>query len=175
MRAARGLLVAALLALFVALPAFLAPQAAYADTYAPAVPAHCRVAVPTTVSGERVVVRVRVSVPATASPAGRVVAAIEDRGGRVLWRATARHRGEPLALDGPRLPRGDYVARARFTPDAATVTGCSDRTDFAVGALASGSGGHGALPDTGGPHLLVLLGAVGLVAAGGGLVAGARR
>ncbi|GAA1511815.1 hypothetical protein [Nocardioides humi] len=171
MTALRVLLPAVLLALLALLVPATAP--AQADPYSPAVPAQCRVAVPTTVAGDRVVVRVRVSVPGDLSPAGTVTVAIREADGRrTVWRTTARHTGRPLTLEGPRLARGAYVARARFIPDSPDLLGCRDETGLAVGAV-PGPGG-GALPDTGGPPLLALLAGVGLVAAGGGLVGRGR-
>ncbi|WGX97229.1 hypothetical protein [Nocardioides sp. L-11A] len=172
MRAVRGLLATALLGLAV----LLVPDAAHAGPYAPAVPAQCRVAVPATVAGDRVVVRVRVSAPGSLSTAGTVAVEVRARGTRrTLWRSTGRHTGEELVLEGPRLPHGRYVARARFTPDAADVLGCSDRADVAVGAPGARAEGGGALPDTGGPHLVVVLAGLGLLVTGSGIATRHRR
>ncbi|MCR1782774.1 hypothetical protein KVF89_09535 [Nocardioides carbamazepini] len=158
---------------------------ASADPYTPAVPTSCRVTVPATVAGDRVVVRVQVTAAGSVQPKGTVTvdgdrvsarAAAADR-----WTRTVRYEGSTVELVGPRLERGRHQATATFVPDDPTRFGrCSDSVKFQVDAEGETGGGNGGssgggLPNTGGPHLGFLLAGIGLVAVGGGLAERARR
>jgi hypothetical protein len=159
---------AAPLAFLLALLGWASP--ASADDYTPALPTSCRVTVPATVVGDRVVVRVRVSVAGNVQPTGTVTVAVDKS-----FSKKVRYDGVPVEVLGPRLSRGEHKASATFVPDdAKKFSGCRDDVKFAVGAE-HGGGGTGGLPNTGGPHLGFLLAGVGLVATGGGLVERGRR
>jgi LPXTG-motif cell wall-anchored protein len=116
-------------------------------------------------------VTVSVTKAAPVAPTARSLAAAP-------WTTTVRYEGAPLRIVGPRLSRGDHIARITFKPDPGPFLGCKDTVRFRVGAQSDVGGeeeGGGNLPDTGGPHLLLLLVGAGLVAAGAGLVGGGRR
>ncbi|MBM7519277.1 LPXTG cell wall anchor domain-containing protein [Nocardioides nitrophenolicus] len=143
--------------------------AASADPYSPAVPTSCRVVVPAASVGERVVLRVRVSA-AGVQPVGKVTVGVDGD-----FEKTVRYDGLAVEVEGPRVQRGQHKATALFTPDdPKKLMSCKDAVKFDVGAAQRG-GGHGALPNTGGPHLGFLIAGIGLVAAGGGLVERGRR
>lgn len=152
-------------------------------------PTSCRVTVPSAVVGERVVLRVVVSVNADRPVTGDVKITVARNGAaaraarpaqRATWTKTVRYEDEPLRVVGPRLSRGDHIASIRFTPDNDVVDdlvllSCEDRVRFQVGGAGDVGGEDTPLPDTGGPPLLALLFGAGLVATGGGLVGGSRR
>ena len=164
-----GSAVTALLAFLLALLGWGSP--ASADPYTPAVPTSCRVSVPATVVGDRVVVRVRVSAAGNVQPTGNVTVAVDKS-----FSKKVRYDGVAVEVLGPRLSRGEHRATATFVPaDATKFSGCRDGVKFAVGAAEHAGGGTGGLPNTGGPHLGFLLAGVGLVATGGGLVERGRR
>lgn len=165
-----------LLVLASAVTAFLVvllclPGAARADTdpYSPKVPTSCHVSVPTAVVGQRVVVRVRVEASDGQDPRGTVRLTL----GSPSWSRTVAYDGAPLRIVGPRLAPGRHVARVRFVPKGNRYSGCRDAAPFGIGGEEGGPSED--LPNTGGPHLLVLLSGLGLVAAGGGLVEVGRR
>ncbi|MBM0128100.1 hypothetical protein [Pimelobacter simplex] len=164
-----GSVVLAPLALLLALLGLASP--ASADPYTPAVPTSCRVSVPATVVGDRVVVRVRVSAAGNVQPTGTVTVDVDTTFSRKV-----RYDGVAVEVRGPRLSRGEHKATATFVPDdAKKFSGCRDSVKFDVGAGQQGGGGTGGLPNTGGPHLGFLLAGLGLVATGGGLVERGRR
>ncbi|WGX98433.1 hypothetical protein [Nocardioides sp. L-11A] len=153
-----------------------------ADPYTPAVPTSCRVTVPATVDGDRVVVRVLVTAAGSVAPRGTVTVdgdRLSTRSERAAarWTRTVRYEGAQIEVVGPRLERGKHQATATFVPDDPTrFLRCSDNVKFEVGAdETGGGGGGGGLPNTGGPHLGFLLAGIGLVAVGGGLAERARR
>ncbi|WP_436699449.1 hypothetical protein [Nocardioides sp. BYT-33-1] len=158
---------------------------ASADPYTPAVPTSCRITVPATVAGDRVVVRVDVTAAGSVQPRGTVTVD-GDRvspGGSAAdrWSRTVRYEGSRVEIVGPRLERGKHQATATFVPDDPTrFLRCSDNVRFEVDAVDESGGGNGGsggggLPNTGGPHLGFLLAGIGLVAVGGGLAERARR
>ncbi|GEB16245.1 hypothetical protein GUY44_25290 [Pimelobacter simplex] len=147
------------------------PGAARADTdpYSPTVPTSCHVSVPTAVVGKRVVVRVSVEASDGQDPRGTVRLTLSSE----RWARTFRYDGTPLRIVGPRLAPGKHVARVHFVPKGDRYAGCRDQAPFGIGGDDAGPSED--LPNTGGPHLLVLLSGLGLVAAGGGLVEVGRR
>lgn len=172
------------------------PQA-QADEYTPDVPTECTVEVPTAVAGRSVVVEAAVSANSNTPVTGTVRLSI-SRGssGREAWSTTARYNGSRLRIEGPSLPRGSYTASSQFTSDNDVYADCASDVRFRVGNgngnggqvggegdSAGGSGGSGGsvgglstgLPNTGGPHLMLLLLGLGLVTAGGGVLTRARR
>ncbi|WP_408896358.1 hypothetical protein ACJ5H2_15715 [Nocardioides sp. R1-1] len=165
-----GSAVAALATFLLALAGVAAP--ALADPYTPAVPTTCRVDVPTTLAGERVVVRVRVTAAGSVQPTGTVTVEVDES-----FSKKVRYDGAPVEVLGPRVGRGEHRASATFVPDDPTrFTGCRDSVRFQVGAQGGGAGGGaGGLPNTGGPHLGLLLAGIGLVVTGGGLLERSRR
>ena len=166
---ALGCALAAPFAFLLALTGMASP--ATADPYTPAVPTTCRVTVPATVVGDRVVIRVRVSAAGNVRPTGTVTVDVDD-----TFTKAVRYDGVMVEVRGPRLARGEHRARAVFVPDDPTrFSRCRDSVTFNVGAQGSGGGGQGGLPNTGGPHVGFLLAGIGLVVAGGGLVERGRR
>lgn len=161
-------LASAVIALFVV--GLFLPGAARADTdpYSPKVPTSCHVSVPTAVVGKRVVVRVRVEATDGQDPRGTVRLTLDSP----AWSTTRAYDGAPLRIVGPRLTPGKHVARVHFVPKGDRYRGCRDAAPIGIGGEDTPPG---ALPNTGGPHLLVLLSGLGLVAAGGGLVEVGRR
>ena len=148
-----------------------APPSARADVdpYPPKVPTTCHVSVPAAVSGKRVVVRVAVAASDGRDPRGSVRVSIDSG-----WSTSRSYDGQPLRIVGPRLADGAHVAQVRFVPKGNRYRGCRDAVDFNVGAESGGTP-SGQLPNTGGPHLMVLLAGLGLVVSGGGLVELGRR
>ncbi|GAA3550987.1 LPXTG cell wall anchor domain-containing protein [Nocardioides daeguensis] len=163
-----GSAVAAPLAFLFALIGVGSP--ASADPYTPTLPASCRVAVPIALVGDRVVVRVRVTAAGNLQPTGTVSVGV-DR----TFSTTVRYDGTSAEVHGPRLSRGEHRVRVSFVPDDPTkFSGCRDAVTVNLGVERADAVG-GALPDTGGPHLGLLLAGIGLVAGGGGLVGRGRR
>lgn len=163
-----GSAVAAPLAFLLALMG--AGSSASADPYTPTLPTSCRVAVPTTLVGDRVLVRVRVSAAGDLQPTGTVSVGV-DR----TFSAKVRYDGAVVQVRGPRLSRGEHRVTASFVPDDPTrFSGCRDAVTLNLG-LARADAVGGALPDTGGPHLGFLLAGIGLVVGGGGLAERGRR
>lgn len=168
--------------------ALLAPisPASGDDTYTPDIPTSCSVTVPAVAVGDRVVVRVLVSATSNVPPTGTIELTIDRAGAaraaRVArvdlpWTKTVRYEGDELRIVGPRLSKGEYVAKVRFAPDAGAYLACQDRAPFNIGGATDPGdevGGEETLPETGGPHLLLLLLGAGLVTVGGGLVGGSR-
>lgn len=201
---------AALVAAFLVAPA--AAAGAEEEPYPPRVPTQTRIDV--IVDGPGKPIRIRVSADANDArrPTGRIDIRVDKEGNgnaraarslaaRPVWQTSVRFEGDPVTITGPRLPRGSYVAHARFTPDDEDFfTGSENVTRFRVapgnagevggvdaesgGSVGGGSAGGGSgavggdssgLPNTGGPDLLWLLLGGGLVAAGAGSVAYSRR
>ena len=94
-----------------------------------------------------------------------------------LFRTTVHFVDDAVVINGPALPRGDYIATAAFTPDNGNLFLPSDaRTAFRIGAAGGpGDGDDGTLPNTGGPNMMWLLLGSGLVLAGAGGVGLGRR
>ncbi|GAA1530506.1 hypothetical protein [Nocardioides humi] len=155
-------------------------SSAAADPYTPAVPTSCRITVPTAVVGDRAVVRVRVTAAGNVQPTGNVTVEIDRVAARQAarsaagWSKTVRYDGATVEILGPRLTAGVHRARATFVPDdPVQFARCRDSAQVRVGSDETGGGGP--LPNTGGPHLAVLLAGIGLVVTGGGLVERGRR
>ena len=132
------------------------------------------------------VIRVYVTASTNVALTGSVDVSITRSGARPVraaraaadWTTTVRYEGEPLRIVGPRLSRGEHVARIAFTPDSSAFAGCRDSLQFGVGATGDVGGeddGAGLLPDTGGPHLGLLIAGLGMVGAGSVLVARRRE
>ncbi|MCX6400440.1 MAG: LPXTG cell wall anchor domain-containing protein [Propionibacteriales bacterium] len=169
--------------------ALLAPvsPASGDDTYTPDIPTSCSVNVPAVAVGDRVVVRVIVSASSNVPPTGTIELTIDRAGAaraarvarvELPWTKTVRYEGDELRIVGPRLAKGEYVAKVRFAPDGGAYLGCRDSARFRVGGGVDPDdevGGEETLPDTGGPHLLLLLMGAAMVAVGGGFVGGSRR
>lgn len=140
------------------------------------VPTACHVSVPSAVVGGRVVLNVIVTantnLPVTGSADIKIT-----KGTATVWTKTVRYEDSPLRIVGPRLSRGDHVASIRFTPDADTFIGCEDVAPFEVGGIREDgdTGGEGELPETGGPHFLLLVAGAVLVLVGAERVAASRR
>lgn len=175
---ARRLLLALALPLALPLALVAAPGPASADdTYTPTLPTSCRVAVATERDRDRVVLEVAVSANGTEPVRGVVDITIGRAGSaKVVWRRSLQYDGIPLRVTGPRLPRGRFEATMAFAPDGGVYDGCRAATD--LGSRPSGDPGHGpagTLPDTGGPHLSLLLTGIGLLASGGALTRSRAR
>ncbi|HWJ11298.1 MAG TPA: hypothetical protein VNS46_18095 [Nocardioides sp.] len=156
----------------------------------PDVPTSCHINVPHVAVGKRVHLVIEVvsnsNVPevgtvkltistARARQAGRPAARLSARG--VVWTKTVRYEGSPIEVLGPVLPRGRYRASMAFTADDGTLVGCRNSVPFRVGG-GGDTGGEddgGFLPNTGGPHLWILMAGLGLVVVGGGLAGGSSR
>lgn len=160
------------------------PASADGD-YPPEVPTSCNINVPRVAVGQRVHLVIEVAsntnepvtgaVELTISTAARREVAAARRG--VVWTKSVRYEGSPLEVLGPELPRGRYRVAMAFTPDDSAVLGCRNAVPFRVGGGQTGGeeDDDGVLPNTGGPHLWILMAGLGLVVAGGGLAGGARR
>ncbi|WP_435770815.1 hypothetical protein [Nocardioides sp. SYSU DS0651] len=167
--------------------ALVAAPPAQAEPYSP-LPTSCTIDVPVHVAGKRVVFEASVdttngtavtgTVEISVARGGGAARAAQVAGGREVWETTARYDGDTLRVVGPRLRPGQYIASMRFTPDNELYGSCTDAVGFRVGA-AGGPGGDrtpdaAGLPNTGGPHLTLLLLGLGLVAVGGGVAVRAR-
>lgn len=179
-----AVLLSALLALFAFAPG------AQAEPYSPGLPTSCEISVTTSGPGKRVVIDVSVTANGAEQPTGTVDVSISKgnataRGARAaapVWTATERYEGAPLRIVGPRLGAGDYLAGLAFSPEGNLYASCNDTTRFRVAAgevggrdSGGGPGGSGFLPNTGGPHLILLLLGLGMVAVGGGTVVRSRQ
>ncbi len=163
------------------------------DSYAPSIPTSCHIGAPTIKVGQRVVLTIEVSSNSSSPEVGSVKLAISTAATRtatrsaarvaargVVWTKTVRYAGTPLEVRGPKLPRGSYVVSMAFTPDGGELVGCRNSAAFRVGAGGDVGGedddnGSGGLPNTGGPHLWILLAGLALVVGGGALAGGSRR
>ena len=156
------------------------------DTYTPTVPTSCHIGAPRVSVGERVRLTIEVSSNSNLPEVGTVDLTIATASARqaarlaargVVWTKSVRYEGSPIEVVGPKLPRGRYRVTMAFTPDGDGLTGCRNSVPLRVGG--GGTGGEdddgGTLPNTGGPHLWILLAGLGLVVAGGGLAGGSRR
>lgn len=153
--------------------------------YPPGYPSSCNIDVPHVAVGQRVHLVIEVASNSNVPEVGTVKLTISTASARraaraargVVWTKTVRYEGTPLDVVGPVLPRGRYRVAMAFTPDDAQLSGCRNAVAFRVGG--GGTGGEdddgGSLPNTGGPHLWIMLAGLGLVVAGGGLAGGARR
>ncbi len=161
-------------------------HAAADDTYTPTFPTSCNINVPHVAVGKRVHLVIEVASNSNVAEVGTVKLTISTASARqaaraaargVVWTKTVRYEGSPIEVLGPVLPRGRYRVAMAFTPDDGQLTGCGNAVGFRVGG--GGTGGedddNGTLPNTGGPHLWILLAGLGLVVAGGGLAGGSRR
>lgn len=183
----RRLLVAVFASALALAPVGLVSGSAQADdSYAPTIPTSCNIDAPSVRVGQRVVLDIEVSSNSNLPEVGTVDLAISTAGGQraaqraakgVVWTKTVRYEGSPITVRGPRLPRGLYRVTMVFTPDDGEFVGCRNSVGFRVGA----GGGvdeedeGGGLPNTGGPHLSLLLAGLALLVGGGGLVAESRR
>jgi LPXTG-motif cell wall-anchored protein len=156
------------------------------DTYTPTVPTSCNISVPHVAVGKRVHLVIEVASNSNVPEVGTVELTISTARARqaarvaargVVWSKTVRYEGSPIEVLGPVLPRGRYRVAMAFTPDGGALVGCRNAVPFRVGG-GGGTGGEddgGNLPNTGGPHLWILMAGLGLVVAGGGLAGGSRR
>lgn len=152
------------------------------DTYVPSVPTSCTIDAPSVVKvGQRVRLTLEVSSNTGGSIDGSVDLTISTarQAKGVVWTKTVRYEGSPVRVLGPKLPRGSYRVNMAFTPDDGELVGCRTSAAFRVGA--SGDTGDevdsssDGLPNTGGPHLYLLVLGLSLVGGGGALVSEARR
>lgn len=154
--------------------------------YPPTYPSSCNISVPHVAVGKRVHLVIEVASNSNVPEVGTVKLTISTARAReaarvaargVVWSKTVRYEGSPIEVLGPVLPRGRYRVAMVFTPDNAELGGCRNAVGFRVGG--GGTGGEddddGSLPNTGGPHLWILMAGLGLVVAGGGLAGGSRR
>ncbi len=147
---------------------------AFGDGYTPAVPTSCQVSARAGVVGERVGVRIEVLASGTSAPTGSIAVTFSPGGSQ---RVT--YSGAPVTVKGPKARSGTTTVDVVFTAsDPSRYASC---TGHAGVSAAKGTGGKSAtpvstgLPNTGGPHLGILLAGAGLVVAGGGLVERGRR
>lgn len=187
----RRLLVLVFAAALAMAPVGLVGAPAHADdSYAPEVPTSCHIGAPTVRVGQRVVLEIEVSSNSNLPEVGSVDLVISTVGSSraarqarlaakgVVWTRTVRYEGSPIEVVGPRLPRGQYRVTMEFTPDSGEFIGCRNAARFRVGAGGDTGGEEEEnpnLPNTGGPHLSLLLVGLALLAGGGGVVAESRR
>lgn len=161
------------------------PASADGD-YPPEVPTSCNINVPSVAVGQRVRLVIEVASNTNEPVTGTVQLTIGTAAARqkvsvaargVVWTKSVRYEGSPLEVLGPELPRGRYRVAMAFTPDDGAVIGCRNAVPFRVGGGETGGeeDDDGVLPNTGGPHLWILMAGLGLVLTGGGLASGARR
>lgn len=167
-------------------PVGLVAGPAHAEPYMPSVSTSCHVDAPRVQAGQRVRLVIEVSANTNTPVTGSVELAISSRGSQraarlakgVVWTKTVRYEGSPVRVLGPKLARGSYRVTMAFTPDGETLVGCRNAAAFRVGAGGASGGeddGSSALPNTGGPHLYLLVLGLTLVGGGGVLVSEARR
>ncbi len=137
------------------------------------------------------------SVQATGNVAatGSLTIEVTKGGGVKAWSTVQRYSGAPLRVTGPKASAKARVVTIRFTPDQASqpggytpggFDGCVGSAQVGAGDIggeedsrgkrngATGAAGGG-LPNTGGPHLGLLLAGLASVLAGGALVGHSRR
>lgn len=165
---------------------------AQADGYTPKIPTVTTIKVIANEAGKPVVLEVSASANHPTPPAGNIAITLATggtaaRGARALVAApvfstTVHFVDRPIRVEGPRLPKGRYVATAALTPDDAALFLPSSGTTqtFRVDSDDNGGGngddkGGAGLPSTGGPDLMWLLLGGGLVLAGAGGVGYGRR
>ncbi|WGX98435.1 LPXTG cell wall anchor domain-containing protein [Nocardioides sp. L-11A] len=167
---------------------------AQADGYTPKIPTVTTIKVIANEAGKPVVLEVSASANHPTPPAGNIAITLATggtaaRGARALVAApvfstTVHFVDRPVRVEGPRLPKGRYVATAALTPDDAALflpSSGSTQTFRVAADDDNGSGGGGGdqgagLPNTGGPDLgWLLLGGGLLVAGAGGVSYGRRR
>lgn len=184
----RRLLVAVFASALALAPVGLVSGSAHADdSYTPTVPTSCNIDAPSVRVGQRVVLDIEVSSNGNVPEVGTVKLAISTAGAQraaqraakgVVWTKTVRYEGSPITVRGPKLPRGLYRVTMAFTPDDGQFVPCRNSVGFRVGAggdVDEEEEGGGGLPNTGGPHLSLLLAGLALLVGGGGLVAESRR
>lgn len=153
------------------------PAAADDIEYPPGTPTSCNVDVPHVAVGDRVRLVVEVASNSNLAEVGTVRLRISSAARGVIWTKSVSYEGSPIEVVGPVLPRGRYRVAMAFTPDDTELLGCRNAVAFRVGG-GGDTGGEddgGTLPNTGGPHLWLLMAGLGLVVAGGGLAGGSRR
>ncbi|MCR1782772.1 LPXTG cell wall anchor domain-containing protein [Nocardioides carbamazepini] len=165
---------------------------AQADGYTPKIPTVTTIKVIANEAGKPVVLEVSASANHPTPPAGNIAITLATggtaaRGARALVAApvfttTVHFVDQAIRVEGPRLPKGKYVATAALTPDNAALflpssgTTQTFRVDSDDDNGSGGGGDQGAgLPNTGGPDLMWLLLGGGLVVAGAGGVSYGRR
>ncbi|TNM42877.1 LPXTG cell wall anchor domain-containing protein [Nocardioides albidus] len=123
------------------------------------------------------VLEVRASANYPTPPAGKIAVTVTSAAdAEPVFRTTVHFTNKPVRVEGPRLPKGGYLARAALSPDdAALFLPSSDDTRFRIGAAGGGGDQSGGLPNTGGPDLLWLVLGGALVAVGAGSVGYGRR
>lgn len=188
-------------ALFAAL-AFLPASPAGAEDYPSDLATSCHIETPGAIDGERVVVDIAVTSNSSQQPTGTAEVSISKGGGSgraapgAVWSTSVPYDGSPVRITGPRLKPGRYIANMAFHPSSGAYQSCTGTLAFrvspgAVSPAGEGPGGSGAatgaaggggvgvggglLPNTGGPHLALLLLGLGLLVAGGGVVTRSRR
>ncbi|MBU2696240.1 MULTISPECIES: LPXTG cell wall anchor domain-containing protein [Pimelobacter] len=174
---------AALAAAFVVVPT----AAASADPYSPKIPTQTHIEVVVNGPGKPITLKVSASANYPTPPEGDIAIQVSAGGSAArnarglvaapVFTTTVHFVDQVVSVEGPRLPKGSYLARAALTPDDAdTFLPSSALTDFRIGAGGTPDKDDNGLPNTGGPDLLWLLLGGGLVAAGvGGVGYGRRR
>lgn len=153
------------LALFVVVPS--------AQAYTTPLPTTCSISASAPVANQAVTINVEVGATGATPATGTVDLSI-TRGGDELYTQTLPYNGSPLSVSGPSLPAGSYQAALDFTPsDTRAFDGCSATAPFQVAGVGDDND-NGGLPNTGGPHMYLLVLGLGLVAGGAGLVGRAR-
>ncbi|TWG90940.1 hypothetical protein L615_002000000590 [Nocardioides sp. J9] len=159
---------------------------ASAEPYTPKIPTETQIVVVDAQVGKPVELEVSASANYPTPPEGDIkvqvlAASSTARGARAvaaapLFTTTVHFVDEAVAVTGPALPQGRYIATAAFTPDDAGLFLPSDAsTAFRLGAGAPDDGDDGGLPGTGGPNLMWLLLGTALVGAGAAGVGYGRR
>jgi LPXTG-motif cell wall-anchored protein len=161
---------------------------ASAAPYSPPIPTATHITVQTHGVGHHVTLLVSVSANSRKTPTGSLALQLSPASANVKgaqaaaaspWQRTVSYHGGRIAVTGPALGRGSYVATAVFSPATHRFLGSHGLDSFRLGAGSPndnpGTTEPGALPATGGPDLLWLLLGGGLLVAGIGTVVVARR
>jgi LPXTG-motif cell wall-anchored protein len=170
-----------------AAPAGAAPEECPVGTYAPLVPTKVKIdASPRIEVGKKVRIKIDVRANTDSELIGTLRVRIDTvhvQSGSVPASGSAsqtyRYNGTPLDLDLGDRAAGDYQINVEFVPDDGCVYGASS-ADFpftVAGALATAptTDASGELPSAGGFSVWWLLLALGLLAAGGGVLLYTRR
>ncbi|HWI42795.1 MAG TPA: hypothetical protein VNS81_04210 [Nocardioides sp.] len=166
---------------------FLPVPGAVAEDYPSDLATSCQVEVPGAIDGDHIVLDVAVTANSAAQPTGTVALSIK-KGSKSVWSDSVVYKGSPIRVTGPHLRPGHYVAKMAFQPASSVYQSCNASVGFGVSPASAGGPGHGSanagspgngigglLPNTGGPHLALLLLGLALVVGGGGVVTGSRR
>jgi hypothetical protein len=181
------------MAALVGLGLTIVPAHAADDPYVASVATHCDLdGVKVIKRGADLSTQVEIRANGNTRPKGTVTLDYSRDGGGFHATRSAHYAGKPINVKGPTLTRiGHYTIKAKFAPaDGSRFRACSGSIGVQVKNGVgpnndhNGNGGdnpgvgpdnNGILPGTGGPDLLWLLLALGLVAGGTGLVYYDRR